>query len=321
MCDEPNPLHTELMSNESLNILAGLSGSFSSLVESVSAGVVALKIAPYRTVSGVVLTPDLIAATGHSFRRESTVAVHTAWGDSVSATLIGRDPTLDLTFLKTESALLKPLPASDVSTLKAGTLVAVVGMTADVGASASLGTLGAVGPARRTMRGGTLDHFLRLDVDLYPSQSGAAVVDVHGRLIGLATPGMSRHSVLAIPRETLERVAALVQQEGKNTQGYIGAGFQLVPIPANWQSKVQPATENGLMVLSVETGGPAEQGGLQLGDILITLNGQSIGGVEELQSALRSGIVGQSVPVHLLRAGEPKDLQVVIAERPRKSRC
>src|SRR6202012_3178614 len=95
------------------------------------------------------------------------------------------------------------LEAANVESLETGSLALVVGMTADVGATASLGVLGATGPARKMWRGGALDQFLRLDVNLYPSQSGAAAVTAEGALIGMATPALSRQSTLAVPITTI----------------------------------------------------------------------------------------------------------------------
>ena len=99
---------------------------------------------------------------------------------------------VDVAILQVEGLSLPSLTITE--TLKAGSLVAVVGMTSDVGPSFSLGTIGGLGPQRRTWKIGLLDHFIRLDVTLYPSQIGAVVVDTEGHLIGMATPALSRHS-------------------------------------------------------------------------------------------------------------------------------
>lgn len=309
------------MSNISLSAdLSGLSQSLVKLVEVTSGGVVAVKAAPYRVVSGVSLREDLIAVADHSLRRERPVPIQASDSRTGTGVILGREPSLDLAFLKADGVILTPLAASDTGSLRAGMLAAVIGMTMDVGPSVSLGVLGAVGGPRRTWRGGTLDSFLRLDVNLYPSQSGAAVVDVDGRLMGMATPGLSRHSALAVPMATLQRISDELLREGRIRHGYLGVGLQPVAILRNLRDRHGIEAESGLIVLSIEADSPAEQAGLQLGDVLISIGGKALEDVDDLQSLLRGDAVGKAVGAKLLRGGEPVELDITIGERVRKSR-
>jgi S1-C subfamily serine protease len=194
-----------------------------------------------------------------------------------------------------------------------------VGLTLDVGPSASIGILGAVGGPRRTWRGATLDHFYRLDVNLYPSQSGAAVVNHAGELIGLATPALLRHSAVAVPLATIARILDELLKTGRIRQGYLGVGMQPVVIPAGLREKTGYSSESGLIVLSVEPGSPAEEAGVQLGDILVALDAKPISDVEELQAALRGENVGRSLKALFIRGGETAEAQITVAERARKA--
>jgi S1-C subfamily serine protease len=299
--------------------LATLSQSFVELVANSVNGVVAVKAAPYRVVSGICVRDGIVAVADHSLRREDRVPVHTADGNHVLSTILGRDPGVDVAFLKTEGLQVAPLAATDPASLKPGSLVAVVGLTLDVGPSASIGILGAVGGPRHTWRGATLDHFYRLDVNLYPSQSGAAVVNHSGELIGLATPALLRHSAVAVPIATITRILDELLKTGRIRQGYLGVGMQPIVIPAGLREKTGHGSESGLIVLSVETGSPADDAGIQLGDILLALDGKPIGNVEELQGALRGENVGRSLKALFIRGGEMVEAQVNIAERPRKA--
>jgi len=212
---------------------------------------------------------------------------------------------------------LSPLQASDPASLKPGMLAAVVGLTIDAGPSASLGILGAVSGSRRTWRGGVLDHFIRLDVNVYPSQVGAAVVDTDGGLIGVATPGLLRHSSVAVPVTTLDRTADELLQQGRIRQGYLGVGLQPVAIPTALQEKIG-GQKSGLIVLSVEPDSPAEKARLQLGDTLISLSAKPLTDVDDLQNALHGDVVGQTVNMVLLRGGEPVETQITISERSQR---
>jgi serine protease Do len=298
--------------------LSAFSQGLADLVEKAATGVVAVKAAPYRVVSGLIVREDLIAVSNHSLRREDQIPIQGVDGTQGAATILGRDPTVDLAFLKVQSGKLKPLTAADPASLKAGTLAAVVGLTIDAGPSASLGILGAVGGPRRTWRGGTLDHFFRLDVNLYPSQSGAAVVNAEGDVIGLATPGLLRHSAVAVPLITLNRIAEELLQQGRIRHGYLGVGLHPVEIPALQRGKLGITAESGLILLSVEPESVADNAGWLVGDILIAFDGKGISDIDELQTALRGNTVGRTVNASLLRGGQLIETQVTVSERVKK---
>jgi S1-C subfamily serine protease len=307
--------HTQTMSeiNGELN---KVSQALVDLVARASTGIVAFKAAAYRTASGVVLGNNLIAAAHHAVKRDSGIPLQTAAGAQSTATVIGREPGLDLAILRSDDLKVDSLVARDAASVKAGELAAVVGLTTDVGASASLGIMGAVGGSRRTWRGGTLEQFLRLDVNLYPSQSGGAVIDAEGALIGMATPALLRHSAVAIPVSTLNRVADELLKQGRIRRGYLGVGMQAVPIPAALRERLGFSHEYGLIVLSVEHESPADKAGWQLGDILLTLNDSPVVDVDELQAILRGDRVGQKIKALLIRGGEKLEGEITIEERP-----
>jgi serine protease Do len=298
--------------------LSAFSRALADLVEKAATGVVAVKAAPYRVVSGLIVREDLIAVSNQSLRREDQIPIQAVDGMQAAATILGRDPTVDLAFLKVQSGKLKPLTAADPASLKAGTLAAVVGLTIDAGPSASLGILGAVGGTRRTWRGGTLDHFFRLDVNLYPSQSGAAVVDAEGHLIGLATPGLLHHSAVAVPVLTLDRIADELLQQGRIRHGYLGVGLHPVEVPASLRDKLGVNAEVGLILLTVEPNSAADKAGWLVGDILISLDSKVVADIDELQTALRGNTVGRSLKASLLRGGQLIETQVTVLERKQK---
>jgi S1-C subfamily serine protease len=306
------------MTSTVITDLSAFSQALADLVEKAASGVVAVKAAPYRVVSGLIVREDLIAVSNHSLRREDQIPIQAVDGTQGAATILGRDPTLDLAFLKLQSGKLKPLTGADPASLKAGTLAAVVGLTIDAGPSASLGILGAVGGSRRIWRGGTLDYFFRLDVNLYPSQSGAAVINPEGHVIGLATPGLLRHSAVAVPIITLNRIATELLEQGRIRHGYLGVGLHPVEIPALQRGKLGVTAESGLILLSVEPESAADNAGWLVGDILIAFDGKNISDIDELQTALRGNTVGRSVNASLLRGGQLFETQVTVSERAKK---
>jgi S1-C subfamily serine protease len=304
-----------MSSSTAITDLSGFSRALVDLIQRTSHGVVAVRVAPHRVASGIPIRENLVAISDHTLRRNGQISISQADGTEAKAAFLGRDPTIDLALLRVDDLKLQPLSPADPGTFRPGVLAAVVGLTIDVGPSASLGILGAVGGARHTWRGGMLDSFLRLDVNLYPSQFGGAVVNPEGQLIGLATPALLRHSAVAVPVSTLNRVADELLKEGRIRQGYLGVGLQQVSIPQNLREKLKVPAEWGLILLTVEPNSPAGYAKLQVGDILVALDGRPVGDVDELQIALRGETVGRTVTAALLRGGEPIELPLTITER------
>ncbi len=298
--------------------LQGYSNSIAQTVEQSGRSVVAVKSAAYRVTSGVAFREDLVAVNNHILKREGPIAVQLPDGSQQEAAILGRDPGLDLAVLWLKDRKLEVLDPEPEDGQRAGALAIVVGRTIDSGLSASAGILGAVSGPRRTWRGGELHKFLRLDVNLYPSQAGAAVVSATGRFLGMATPALLRHSALAVPLETLNRIADELRREGRIRQGYLGVGLQPVAIPEHLRSKSAAAGESGLMVLSVEPGTGAEEAGVQLGDILIAFGDATLSDTETLMGALRGDAVGKPMKLTLIRAGNLMEVTVHVADKSGK---
>lgn len=299
--------------------LEAYSQAISQLITDAGEFVAAVKPAAYRVTSGVIFREDLIAVNNHALRREGMIPIQLPDETQAEASILGRDPSVDVAILKLEGAKLKHVSPEEESHLRAGELAVVVGRTVDVGLSASVGILGAVAGPRRTWRRGELDRFLRLDVNLYPSQAGAAVISARGRFLGMATAAMLRHSALAIPYETLNRVADELLQQGRIRQGYLGVGLQPVRIPEHLRSKSSLAGESGLIVLNVEPETSAERAGLQLGDILIAAGPVALSETGALLAALRGDAVSKPINFTVLRAGEIVEIEIRVALRDERN--
>lgn len=288
--------------------LENYSAAVMRLVENAGAFVVAVKSAAYRVSSGVIFRDDLIAVNNHALRREGAIPVELPDGSEASAAIIGRHAPLDVAILKVEGAKRPAAATASHSATIAGALVAVVGRTLDCGLSASVGIVGAVGIGRRS-------GFVRLDVNAYPSQAGAAVVLANGAFLGMATAAMLRHSVIAIPSATLDIIANELLSQGKIRQGYLGVGLQPVAVPEKLRAETGRAIETGLMVLSIEPGTGAEEGGLELGDILVAAGETLLEDPETLQAVLRGDAVGKPMKFTVLRAGRAIELELRIGAR------
>ena len=243
-------------------------------------------------------------------------------GRTLQATLAGRDAGTDLAVLRidegagAEAAGVAKI--GDSSQLKIGQLVLAVGRTDERGASASFGIVSAVGGAWRTWRGGQIDQLLRLDLAIYLGFSGGALVDTQGHILGINTSGLRRGAGLTIPASTVNRVVDVLLVKGRIARGYLGVGMQPVRLPDAMQTTLVPPTDSGLIVLSVEPGGPAGRAGLLIGDILFALDGAPVRDTDDVQAVLGPERVGQTVRASIIRGGAVQELMITVGERPQK---
>ncbi|MBC7926025.1 MAG: trypsin-like peptidase domain-containing protein, partial [Bryobacteraceae bacterium] len=207
-----------------MSSLNELSESISGTVESVSKYVVAVQGGTRFGASGVVWQPGVVVTTRSTLRREDNLRVTTADGNTVPATIAGHDPGTDVAVLRFEgeSAARGELAAIP----KPGELALAVGRSANTGPNVSLGVVSAIGKPWQTWQGGKIDAYIRLDVNLYPGVSGAAVVNTAGALIGVVSGVLSRIAPLAIPSATIERVVAQLLSRGTVTRPWLGVGVQ-----------------------------------------------------------------------------------------------
>jgi serine protease Do len=199
---------------------------------------------------------------------------------------------------------------------EAGELALVVGRSPDSGVNASLGIISAKSGKWRTWRGGQLDAYVRLDAKLFPQSSGAAVVSVRGEVVGVATSALSRIAGIAIPVSTVETVAAKLLERGFVPRGYLGIGVQQVSLSEDLRKNLSIPNRSGLIVLTVEPGGPAAQAGILIGDIVTSLGDTLIERTDELQECSDSGVIGGAVEIKYVRGGALRESALVLGERP-----
>jgi len=298
--------------------MASLSNELAKLVEEFQSDVVAVHARPHYPSSGVHWRPGFIVTADHTIRHEEDIQVTLPAGKRVGATLAGRDAGTDIALLKVEGLGSPTHQPGEGEPPKAGELALVLGRSPDSGPNASLGVISALSGPWRTWRGGRLDHYIRLDATLFPNSSGGAVIDCRGRLLGIATSGLSRIAGLAIPASSVNRVVDALLEKGRVPRGYLGIGVQPVLIPDALRAKLPLPNKSGVMVVSVEPGGPADQAGVLLGDVFVSLGDTSLGQIEDLQSFSDLGVIGKQVTAKIIRAGALQEVAITVGERPGK---
>jgi S1-C subfamily serine protease len=302
------------------NELVNLSNELASAVERVAAGLVAVHARPRIGCSGIVWRQNLILTSSQGVRSEDGIRVLLPEGRVIEARLRGRDNGTDLALLEADTGSTKPLELISDAALKVGQLVLAVGRTADTGPIASFGIVSGVSGEWKSWRSGRLNPFVRLDVSVYTTSSGGAAVDANGNVIGLVSTGLSRSSVLAVTRTTIDRVARKLHETGYVSRGFLGITIQPVALPRDLKEKLQIDQETGIMLLGLDTEGPGAAGGLIMGDVLLTAAGEALRDPETLAEVLDGTKAGDTLNIRVLRAGAVHELQVRVGERPRRGK-
>ena len=276
-------------------------------------------------VAGIAEQAAPMTASFATRHGRTATAFH--WGDGFYVTaeeLVEPDEELQLSFASGETAMTKPVghdPSTGIALFRSATAVVasvldqagpvrpghlIVAAGRDGASSlAVLGTVGEVGPAWRSQRGGAIDRRINLAVMTGGRFEGGPVLDARGGLVGMLLFGPHRRA-LVIPFETIERTVATLRSKGHVVRGYLGAGLH----------PIRHADVQGAIVVSLDEEGPAKAAGIVLGDIVVSWNCEKVRGPRELIRRLGPDSANAAVTLGVLRGGEARDLTVTIGEKP-----
>ncbi len=295
------------------NPLTEFSNGLTAAVEKGGASTLLVDARKRYPASGIACAADLVLTADHVVTREENIKVLLPDGRSLAGTLAGRDPGSDLALLRLAEKALTPAKTSNE--VKVGQLVLALGRPTSAGMQASWGIVTAISGPARTFRGGLLDEYIQTETTPYPGFSGGPLVNTDGEVLGLNTSGLTRGSSLTIPVKVAWRIADALAKHGTVKRGYLGVRTQPVEIPEASRKALKREQAAGLLVMWLEENGPAQKGGLLVGDILAAVNGHSVGDPDDLFAALDSETVGKSIPVEVLRGGKPETVNVTAGER------
>ena len=304
------------MGSTANQVWEAISSHTSTLAEQTGNAIVAVDTGHRVAASGVHWRPGIVVTASHLIRRADEVGVILPDG-RVKGTIAGRDSTTDLAAVRIESsANLVTLPIA--SGAKVGELVLAVARSGRGELSASAGIVARVGGPWHSWRGGQIDRLLRPDVRLYPGQSGSALVNGRGELLGVNSSVLARESVITLPTETVDRVLNELLERGHIAQPYLGIAMQEVPLPQEWRASAGSDQEHGLLVMHVAPEGPAKQAGINLGDLVTSIDAQPVDGFRHFHHMLTLKRTGEVVKLRVLRAGNGTEVEVTLGDRPRR---
>jgi S1-C subfamily serine protease len=267
--------------------------------------------------SGIVIAKDAVVAASHAVRRDDEVTVITAPGQKVSARVSGRDPSTDLIVLRVQQPIDAPVARWAATTdLRVGELVLALARTRRGHIVASSGILsGLIAGPMRTWRGGELDQFIRPDLTMYPGFSGGPLVNSQGEVLGLNTAGLHR-SGITVPSATVQRITAELLEMGGIQRPYLGLAMQAAALPESLRTRLNLTASEGLLVVHVEPGSPAEKAGILLGDVLVNLADKPVADTDGVQHILRAHKAGDALAAGLVRGGAMVAVSVHLEARP-----
>jgi S1-C subfamily serine protease len=269
--------------------------------------------------SGVVFTPDAYVLTNsHVVSGARKIQATFPDGRNLAANLIGDDPDTDLAVLRLDGDSPAFARLGDSRRLRVGQLVVAIGNPFGFQCTVTAGVVSALGRSLRTRSGRLIDSVIQTDAALNPGNSGGPLVTGAGEVVGINTAiiGMAQGICFSISAATVEFVASRLIREGRVRRCYIGVAGQNVPLTRRVVRFHELARETGVQVQSTAPDGAARAAGLASGDIIVAVDGLTVGDVDELHRLMTEERVGKPVPITVLRLSQKLDVVVTPRESP-----
>jgi len=273
--------------------------------------------------SGVIISPDGYALTNnHVIRGAGRVEGVLHDGSVVGAEIVGADPDTDLALLRLGGKGHKAAPLSDSDALKVGELSIAIGNPLGLQATVTVGVISAL---RRTLRGESgrlIEDVIQTDAALNPGNSGGALVDAHGGVVGINTAiiGGAQGLCFAVPINTAKLVIPELMREGRVARGWFGIAGQTQELSRALVRRLGLDVEGGVLVVAISGGGPADQAGLRVGDVVLKMDGAATPSVDAVHKLLTRERIGRKVALDVLRDGVLVKLNLLVTERPDERR-
>ncbi len=264
--------------------------------------------------SAVVYTSDgFLLTNAHVVGRAQSGTASFGDGSSAPFTVVGVDPLSDLAVIRAAGSTPPPAELGEADELVVGQLVVAVGNPLGLAGSVTAGVVSALGRSLPTRSGSAarlIEDVIQTDAALNPGNSGGALADSHARVVGINTAVAGLGLGLAVPvNATSRRIISTLMRDGKVRRAYLGLVSMPAPLPAPLRERFGRA--QGLRVMEVVPGGPADRAGLRAGDLLLSAGGQQLGKSQDLQRLMFGEAIGRPLAITVMRNGALVD---VIAE-------
>ncbi len=272
---------------------------------------------PSGSGSGFVFTPDgFILTNSHVVSGARRLDVSLQDGRRVPGHLVGDDPASDLAVIRVHETDLTVAPLGDSAGLRVGQLVIAIGNPMGFDSTVTAGVVSALGRSLRSKTGRLIDDVIQTDAALNPGNSGGPLVSSAGVVVGVNT-AMIRSAqgiCFAIGMGTARHVVTQLIRGGRVRRSFLGLAGQTAPVPRQIARHHGLPRETGVLVLSVDGGGPAARARLQAGDVLVAWDGRTLAGIDELHRVLTEDAVGRAASVTVLRGKHKLEVTLVPVE-------
>src|SRR2546427_3811092 len=295
-----------------MGTLSDVSRDIADLVARLGPSVVRVDARRGRPATGIIWADNLVLTADHVLEQEDAIQV-TGSATTVKGSFGGGDPGTDLALLGTDGLSGVPAARGRSTDIRVGHIVIAIGQPGEM--QVTVGIVSGLSGSFRSWRGGQVERLIQSTAELLPGFSGGPLVDADGRVIGINSWNFGRGVSRAVPVETADRVAESLNTHGRIRRAYLGLGAQ--PVRLSEALASQGGQETGLLVVTVEPGGPAQQAGLLQGDTIVTVDGDPVRHLDELFGRLGALEVGSTHRLGVVRAGERKDVAITVGERQR----
>jgi S1-C subfamily serine protease len=268
--------------------------------------------------SGVVISPDGFTLTSAHVvaRTEGKGRASFVDGRELEFAVVGSDPLSDLAVLRVDARDLVPAELGDAERLRVGQLVVAIGNPHGFTGSVTAGVVSALGRSLPTRSGANVrvvDNVIQTDAALNPGNSGGALADGRGRVVGINTAVAGVGLGLAVPiNAATRRIVGALMAEGRFRRAYLGIAGGPRPLPPRLAREL--GRKSGVEIAQVVEGGPADLAGMRAEDLIVELEGTPIEGMDDLQRVVVSEVIGRAVRAKVVRGGRERELELVPAE-------
>jgi serine protease Do len=267
--------------------------------------------------SGVVVTPDgFMLTSAHVVAASDGKIEAIVDGREITAEVVGADPLSDLAVLRSDGADLTPAELGDADDLRVGQLVVAIGNPNGFAGSVTAGVVSALGralPVRSRAAGRIVENVIQTDAALNPGNSGGALADGRGRVVGVNTAVAGVGLGLAVPiNSTTRKIVGALMSEGRFRRAYLGIAGGSRPLPPRLARELE--REACVEVVEVVEGSPAAKAGLRPEDLIVDLDGTAVEGVDDLQRLMTGELIGATVAATTVRDGMLFSVELVPVE-------
>lgn len=269
--------------------------------------------------SGVIFNKQGYILTNHHVVADADqIKVVLASGKELNAVIVGSDPETDLAVLQTGAENLPAIPLGDSAGLQVGDVVLAIGNPFGVGQTVTMGIVGATGRNRLGLN--TFENFIQTDAAINPGNSGGALINAHGKLIGINTAIFSKsggsHGIgFAIPAALANSVLEQIVEHGRVIRGWLGIAGQ--DVTQELAESFDLSVEKGVIVSGVLEDGPADQIDIRPGDIITRIGDQDPSSASQILNYISTLKPGTKIKMEVWRNAQRHELEITVSERPR----